>query len=78
MSEVIRNKVAEYCKAKGLDRTSFLGKCLSSTTTHKGRRLNADTAGRVFDGDTGISLGTAGLVAKALGAKLDQLFDIKD
>lgn len=72
----IKNKVKEFCDRKGWDREYFVGLCLQSKKTFEGRRLKAETAGRVYDGETGLVLGTAGLVAAALGVKLEELFEI--
>lgn len=74
---IVLNKVKAYAEKKGIDRTSFIGLCLQSKKEIDGRRLKAKTAERVYDGETGISLSTALLVAEALGVELGELFEIK-
>jgi hypothetical protein len=74
---IIKNKVRDFCDQKGYDRDYFVGICLQSKATFDGRRLKADTAGRVYDGETGLVLGTAGLIASALGVSIGDLFDLK-
>lgn len=74
---VIKNKVKEFCDKKDLDRLGFIGVCLQSKRTINGRRLQSDTAGRVYDGETGITIQTAGLVAAALGVKIGDLFELQ-
>jgi len=74
---VIVNKVKQYCDRLPIDRSEFIGRCLQSRKTFRGRRLTADTAGRIYDGETGIVLGTAGLVAAALGVTISEIFEIK-
>lgn len=78
MSQVImKNLVKQLADKKGIDRTSFVGLCLSSRKTIDGRRLSAKTAERVYDGETGISLSTAALVAAALGVEVSEIFVIE-
>jgi hypothetical protein len=74
---IIRNKVSDYCYRNGLDKNDFIGRCLSSKRRIDNKGLTYDTASRVFDGDTGLSLTTAGLVAAALGVQIGDLFDIE-
>jgi hypothetical protein len=73
----IRNKVKDYCDRAGIDRNEFVGMCLQSRKTFRGRRLTADTAGRIYDGENGMVLGTAGLIAAVLRVSVEELFDIK-
>jgi hypothetical protein len=74
---VIENRVSAYCESQGIDRNDFLVKCLQSKATIDGRRLTAKTAESVFDGETGITLRTAALVASALGVDLEDIFKIR-
>lgn len=74
---VMRNLVKNIADKKGIDRTSFIGLCLSSRKTIDGRRLSAKTAERVYDGETGISLTTAALIAAALGVEVSEIFVIE-
>ena len=68
------NGVREYCEAHGMDRNDFVAKCISSRVSVDGKRLTVDTASRVYDGETGISLKTASLVAVALGVDISEIF----
>ena len=74
---IVKNKVREISEKRGLDRTSFIGLCLQSRKILHGKRLTADTAGRAYDGETNLSITTAGLIASALGVDLSEIFEIK-
>lgn len=75
---VIKNKVKEIAEKRSLDRNQFIGLCLSSRKRIDGKGLTADTAGRVYDGETGLSLRTAALIAAALGLSIEDVFDLSE
>lgn len=74
---VIENHVAALCKERGLDRSEFVGICLLSRVIIDGKKLTAETAGRVFDGATQIDFRTAALVAKALEVEIEKIFKVR-
>lgn len=74
---VIKNKVQQYCEERGIDRNQFISKCITAPlTTDTGRALTVDTASRIYNGETAITLPTAALVAGALGVSIGDLFDV--
>jgi hypothetical protein len=74
----IISKVKEYCDKHNINKNQFIAKCISSPiTTETGTALTIDTASRIFDGDTGIRLATAGLVASVFEVDISELFTIK-
>jgi transcriptional regulator with XRE-family HTH domain len=75
---LIKNKVREYCDREGISKNQFLSKALSSPLqTDTGRALTVDTATRIYNGETSITLPTAGLIAAALGVEIGDLFEVE-
>lgn len=74
----IENRVRQYCEQKGIDRNRFMVLCLESPlTTETGRALTPDKVTKIYNGDTAITLQTAGLIAAALQVDLSEIFIIK-
>ena len=74
---ILSSKILDYCKREGLDKNQFIARCISAPlSTETGRTLTIDTVTRIYNGDTGITLPTAALVAKALGVEIGDLFEV--
>lgn len=75
----IQNNVKAYCDKNGISKNQFVAKCISAPlTTDTGRGFTIDTATRIYNGETAITLSTAGLVAAVMEVDLSDLFEIID
>jgi len=74
-TKIIRNKVQEWCQKRNMNWDDFLQTCMAARLTINGKRLSYGVVAKVWSGEITVTLTTAMLVSRSIGASVEDLFD---